>query len=480
MPGRRACGRGTALGWLATLALVTACSDDGTDAASVADEAPDAGATSDEGSGSAEVPNDEESGPDETGQADEGTSSSGATDDGSAMNEASNGGPPSDAGGAGSGGGVDGGVPATGDESPTDGTQPDDDVPSDDGQGSDADTAPPDVGADASTAPAGDASTPSRQWLPRNQIAATPMGVCALTANGELVCWGGSAQGVWSVPGGEFSEIVAYDSIFCALADGAPSCFEAPGEDGEVPAYLPDFETTQLALSGGLACGVDADGNSFCREFIDFVTPPVLDAGVEVPKEGPLSVPEDVVLTQLSTGARFGCGIRAEDGEVQCWGETGNGEECGGATDVGQLSPAEGPFEQISSNRFTSCGLRRDGSLACWGAGTDPEASLFFCDVQLHLDQGLAPSGTDFARVSVSRTQACAIHDSGAIECWGLASQVFNPETEEFVPRSLPEGPFDQVSVSDEYACAMRPDRRVECWGSPPDESLLTPPGVLR
>jgi len=41
---------------------------------------------------------------------------------------------------------------------------------------------------------------------------------------------------------------------------------------------------------------------------------------------------------------------------------------CWGGDNVGQATPATGPFAQVSAGYDHACGLRTDGSVACWGA----------------------------------------------------------------------------------------------------------------
>ena len=80
--------------------------------------------------------------------------------------------------------------------------------------------------------------------------------------------------------------------------------------------------------------------------------------------------PEETALSSpwfpetLSVGHFHTCGIRT-DGTLACWGRN----------DSGQANPPAGTFTQVSAGGFHTCGLRTDGMLACWGDNTFNQAT---------------------------------------------------------------------------------------------------------
>lgn len=169
--------------------------------------------------------------------------------------------------------------------------------------------------------------------------------------------------------------------------------------------------------------------------------------------------------TQIEGGDDHGCGVRS-DGTVACWGEN----------DDGQTTAPAGTFKQVSAGGRTSCGLRTNGSLECWGNST----------------QGLLtePSGT-FVQVSVGHDHACAIRSDHTLACWGTGAPT---STELFASISVntnqyihdhtcgikldgwlvcwgslldepPSGQFAAVSVGTTFACAREYDDELRCWG---------------
>ena len=59
---------------------------------------------------------------------------------------------------------------------------------------------------------------------------------------------------------------------------------------------------------------------------------------------------------QVSAGVDHTCGVRA-DGTLACWGRN----------DYGEATPPSGAFQEVSAGYAHTCGVRADGTLVCWG-----------------------------------------------------------------------------------------------------------------
>ena len=78
-----------------------------------------------------------------------------------------------------------------------------------------------------------------------------------------------------------------------------------------------------------------------------------------------------------------------------------------------QTTPtALGVFASVSAGGFKSCGIRSDGTVACWGYRYNGQATL--------------PSGT-FTSVSVGSIYTSGIQADGSIACWGSESDQPSP-----------------------------------------------------
>ena len=66
----------------------------------------------------------------------------------------------------------------------------------------------------------------------------------------------------------------------------------------------------------------------------------------------------------LSAGGSYTCGVR-RDGSVACWGRHG----------LGAATPPAGSFASVSAGFAHTCGVRSDGSVACWGWNGNGQAT---------------------------------------------------------------------------------------------------------
>jgi alpha-tubulin suppressor-like RCC1 family protein len=132
----------------------------------------------------------------------------------------------------------------------------------------------------------------------------------------------------------------------------------------------------------------------------------------------------------MASGGMHACGIKA-DGTLACWGDNG----------FGQTSPPQGQFVKVTAGLVHSCAIRLDGKLLCWGAdGARPTKT---------------PKGR-FKDVSAGDAHTCALRSNGAIKCWGASN---------FRQLKAPRGRFESLNAGGQHTCAVRIDGRATCWG---------------
>jgi hypothetical protein len=132
--------------------------------------------------------------------------------------------------------------------------------------------------------------------------------------------------------------------------------------------------------------------------------------------------------TQVSAGAYYTCGVR-DDGTVACWGQAS-----------GASTPPSDTFTQLSASGNHTCGVKSDGSVACWGDDSRGQSS--------------PPLGT-FTQVSTGGWHTCGLKDDSTVACWGDASGASTP----------PSDTFAQVSAGGPHNCGVKSDGTVACWG---------------
>ncbi len=127
----------------------------------------------------------------------------------------------------------------------------------------------------------------------------------------------------------------------------------------------------------------------------------------------------------------------------------------------GRATPPEGMFVDLSATEYSTCGVRADGALQCWGT--------WLVDL---------PSGGSFVQVSVSDgirgsggPHGCALGADGSVRCWGHDT---------FGQASPPGGEFVQVSAGGANSCGVRVGGSLACWGDDSLGQLDVPEGDFR
>ena len=149
------------------------------------------------------------------------------------------------------------------------------------------------------------------------------------------------------------------------------------------------------------------------------------------------------------------CGVKT-DGTVACWG----------ANSFGQATPPGGTFQQVSAGYAHTCGVKTGGEVACWGSLTTAPIGTFQQVSAGGSVKSIEAGGyTWWGGKVVDYT--CGVKTDGAVACWG------NDEDGKATP---PGGTFTQVSAGDNHTCGVRAGGAVACWGNN-EYGKATPPG---
>ncbi len=124
---------------------------------------------------------------------------------------------------------------------------------------------------------------------------------------------------------------------------------------------------------------------------------------------------------------------------------------CWGRHDHGQTDPAY-VNGNLALTRTTSCGIRYDASIGCWGER----------DRGPYYDDG-------FTDLAAGLSTLCAVHSEGYVACFDAAEEYENRY-------GGPPGYFRAVGVW-HHACATARGGPIECW-DPVTGSSWTPPGL--
>ena len=162
--------------------------------------------------------------------------------------------------------------------------------------------------------------------------------------------------------------------------------------------------------------------------------------------------------TAVATNWGTSCAVR-RDGKVLCWG--GNSDL---ALDVDGIAGATA----VSVGNAFACGLLADGTVRCWGDSFGGE--LGNGTNTIVVSAPVSVSGiSSAAALSVGYSHACALLDDGTIQCWGAndAGQLgIGTNVESDVPSTvLGISGAKGVSAGQYGTCAVLMDGTVRCWG---------------
>jgi VCBS repeat-containing protein len=152
------------------------------------------------------------------------------------------------------------------------------------------------------------------------------------------------------------------------------------------------------------------------------------------------TVAEGVVAGSVDAGESHSCGVRT-DGTLACWGWDF----------YGQADPPAGTFTSVSAGGTHSCGVKTNGKLTCWGNDDDGQAD--------------PPSGT-FTSVSAGQAHSCGVRTDGTLACWGR---------DDFHQAEPPTGTFTSVSAGQLHSCGVRTNGTLACWSSTNASHLISP-----
>lgn len=354
-----------------------------------------------------------------------------------------------------------------------------------------APAAPPGaVEAGPSDVPDADAAPTCSEGFCVKTVAAGTAFTCSREADARVRCWGLNDRGqvgddstenrkdpvvvVGVTRLGGATDVWAGTDFACArLFDGAVSCWgsNVSGELGDPaftayyrarPAVVPGLGgVRELALGEGHACARTADAVWCWGSNGDGQTGQAWEERVEAPRavEG---LGADVV--QIAAGGATSCALRG-DGSVWCWGNNRDGQLATGArsssaipTKIAGLAPAA--HVGLSADR--ACAALRDGSVWCWAGATDRDAGPPPAPAAV-------PGVARAIDVALGVAHACARTQDDLLVCWGedFDGQLGRGRSGGGGPLAVPS--LAGVSAFDlglNHTCARAAAGVLYCWGS--------------
>ena len=263
---------------------------------------------------------------------------------------------------------------------------------------------------------------------------------CALTATGQVFCWGSN--------------------------DAGQLGFANTGNVLRARLVSSLSNVVRIAAGSRHACAVMVDGSVACWGANQAGQLGVGTVSASEPVR-PVAVSSEVI--DITAGSLHTCVVTAI-GRVSCWGSNTSGQLGNGGT-----APATRPTGAaiadvvgIAAGAYHTCAITGDGTVRCWGANHAGQ-----------LGQGLfSPMSTSpitvqnlFAKaVTAGGDHTCAVSGFSTAHCWGagasgqLGSGFVLSETS---PRQV-VGLINAVAVTASYvnSCALNTVGNVLCWGA--------------
>jgi hypothetical protein len=253
-------------------------------------------------------------------------------------------------------------------------------------------------------------------WDPRvSMVSASWKEACAVRLDGTLQCWGE----ISTPPSGKFVSVDTAEKYGCAIReDGALACWGETAPQAGGNRALPTGRFTKLSVAGWAdaryGCAIALDGTVACwgSNADGKATPP--------PGE----------FTDIAAGDYHACGLR-KDRTIQCWGNNsehqteaplgeyhsvtaGSRHTCALSSENFAIcwgNPSEGEsvftesFKEIVAGTGANCGVTDTDSLYCWGDRRPTDPHLWATERLTKLAMGY-----DFL---------CGLRADGSAACFG-------------------------------------------------------------
>lgn len=199
------------------------------------------------------------------------------------------------------------------------------------------------------------------------------------------------------------------------------------------------------SMNGGTMCAIQTNDTLWCWGYAE-------DGSTGIGPTTEISIPLPTPVSgggtwkKVSTNASTSCAIK-NDNTLWCWGDFG--------TEYAPAQVGADLWQDIDIGYYSICGIKQDGSLWC-GNSWSSLASV--------------NGGGSWLQVNTGTSSSCAIKSDNTLWCWGDnyvgqlgdSSYTDSPNTPVQVSGG---GNWKKVSVGNDYACAVKSDNTLWCWG---------------
>lgn len=326
---------------------------------------------------------------------------------------------------------------------------------------------------------------------------------CARRVDGAVVCFGNGSSGRLgnglsthqSAPvqagsasnwkrvvagGGHTCGIKETDNLWCWGANNFGQLGLGHTDVQLLPAYMSlESKWKDVALGDNHGCAVTVDGTLSCwgrnnagqlgAGSANATEPSPVQVSVD-----PMAPAPDADWKQVAAGRDNTCAQKGS-GQLYCWGQNSNlqaGKAGGGTVPTPFLvetaaGAADADWQSFSTG-LSSCAIKIDGSLWCWGRNAEGELGDG-TTTQTAVPKQVMP-GTTWKTVHVGFQHVCGVRSSGTLWCWGRnqSAQIQAGSAGRLLSPTHVGDDSDWVDVAPglSHTCGVKQDGRVLCWGA--------------
>ncbi|MCH9663666.1 MAG: Ig-like domain-containing protein [Gammaproteobacteria bacterium] len=279
-------------------------------------------------------------------------------------------------------------------------------------------------------------------------VSASDAHTCAVSAEGELYCWGAGGNG--------------------RLGIGSTAESTAPARIGVATNW------TQVGAGSAHTCAINDSGELYCwGNRNDGRIGLATGTGTAL---NPLQTGATQNWTQLSSGAEHSCAIN-DSNALYCWGKDDEGRVGDGRVPAPNITPtlvvlvgAPNSWAQVSAGNRHTCAVHSGGALYCWGQGNSGVLGLGVNDVAGRFTPTRVGTAANWAQVSAGNAHTCAVKNAGELFCWGFAGSgrlgLDDVDTAQLTPTQVGTAAnWAQVSAGNAHTCAINTGAELFCWG---------------
>ena len=264
-------------------------------------------------------------------------------------------------------------------------------------------------------------------------------------------------------------------SLTALLAASCSSDSDSANSDNNITDSSPVFaDNAAIAVNAGElhSCALRQSGTISCWGKNTYGQ---LGNGTQTDSSVPDQVMSIADATATTTGSGHSCALH-QTGTISCWGKNtygqlGNGTQTDSSVPVQVADIADATA--ITANWGHSCALHESGAISCWGnnyygqLGNGQRGYDLVSSVPMQV-----ADITDATAITTGSWHSCALHESGAISCWGnnYYGQLGNGQRGYDLVSSVPMQVADitnatAIAANRRHACALHETGTISCWG---------------